>query len=141
MEIRLKMQQRPRSAPADTSTTPVESCPSCGTDYTDEGSFIGGFWSGTVTNYHCWCSKCSFVCDITPGPPEGPDDAAEAISPSDAPSNRCPSCKAVFADTGGSVARRLVEDLQTAYHCRCGACAFEGTITPVERVLAHEAVE
>lgn len=140
MAIRLKMQQRPRSAPADTRTTPVESCPSCGTPYTDEGSFIGGFWSGTATNYHCWCSKCSFVCDITPGVPSGPKDSGEPVSPEEAPA-RCPSCSQVFSATGGSVARRLVEDLQTAYHCRCGACGFEGTITPVERVLAHEAVD
>jgi hypothetical protein len=144
VEFRLKMQQRPPSDPADTTTTPVESCPACATSYSDEGSFIGGFSTGTATNYHCWCRRCELTCDITPGEPEGPPasgEALDAVALEQTPARLCPSCGRAFSETGGRVAKRLVEDLQTAYHCRCSACSFEGSITPVNRVLAHEAAD
>lgn len=139
MLMKLKMQQRSRSAPSDTETTPVEACPSCGQAYADEGSFIGRYWTGAVTTFHCWCSGCGFTCDVTPGPAD--NDAGDAVALADSPVSRCPSCRQQLGDSGGTVSRLLVEDLQTSYVCSCGSCGFTGAITPVERVLAHEAAD
>lgn len=141
MLIQLKMQQRHRSAPADTATTPVEFCPSCATPYSDSGSFIGGFWLGRTTNYHCWCSRCQFTCDITPGAVAVAAGSGQPVAADRTPAPLCPSCGRVLAETSSEVTEVVFEDRQTAYFCRCGACGFEGAVTPVHRVVTHEAAD
>jgi hypothetical protein len=135
------MQQRDRSAPADTATTPVERCPSCATLYSDEGSFIGRFWLGRTTNFHCWCSSCGFTCDITAGAPDGAAGSGQPVAAGLTPAPLCPSCGQPFAGTSSQVTEHLTDERQTVYACRCGACRFKGTITPVHRIITHEAAD
>jgi hypothetical protein len=30
------------------------------------GSFVQEYWTSEVRVFHCWCSACDFVADVTP---------------------------------------------------------------------------
>lgn len=40
-------------------------CPHCGAPL-DVGSFVQEYWTSEVRVFHCWCSACDFVADVTP---------------------------------------------------------------------------
>lgn len=50
----------------------------------------------------------------------------------------CPSCGAPL-DRPGSIAVEYWEGERRTFHTRCGACAWSGDITKVERMVGPEA--
>jgi hypothetical protein len=52
-------------APAEPGRPAVAWCPHCGAEL-DVRSFVQEYWMPEARVFHCWCSVCGFVADVTP---------------------------------------------------------------------------
>lgn len=121
--------------PADARPADVDLvCPACGEPYRDQRSFIHEFWAATDTFFHCWCHACKFQSDLRKV------DAGESGDPAtdeDVRITVCPRC-ATPVDDGGKV-QKGTDGEEVRYLVTCGGCGDTWEVTPIVRVLAHEA--